>query len=177
MTHQGKSEKMDDPRKIGIEEEVTEEIIAAMTLQTLNPGRLPTLLLQLCNLSLEGRSADGFLKNCSASDVDHGQQRFLIPAADAWDHILQHLHPLEDAREGIPIRVYLKDGTYYRLLFMRKGRRRCVITHRGPPEITRWRHVCNAIGLQPGDPMKLWSLRHTRTQELCFFVAKQVIGE
>ena len=149
------------------------EITHGWTLESLEPSRLPDILLLLCNLTLLCQVA-GFSKTCSASDVSRPKNRLLIPVADATNHILEHV-PLLGNGESIPIRVYTAGGKFYRLLFKHIDDK-YIITHREvAPGMPMWIHVRDAIGLQKEDRIKLWSLRHNGTNELSFLIVKQQV--
>ena len=152
-----------------------DEINIGQVLESLNPDRAPELSFELWNLS--ELSTEPLMKNCSKSDVDPRQGRFLMPQGHVSNYIESNLHLNEDPSRGIPVRVYHTNGRhYYPLLFQQRNDDKYVITHRGFPEGTQWRDVCDAIQLQEGDPIKVWTLRHSETGELCFHIAKLVKG-
>ena len=135
-----------------------------------NPHKPPTLLFQARNLFLE--SQHPISKVLSPSDVDSNRAHrdaLLIPRNDVEQNIIPSLNANENPGHGIPIRVYDTYRGDYGLSFVKYADGKYYIIH-GPKDDDHWSDFVQEAGLQEGDYIQIWTLRHAETHQLCFVV-------
>ena len=130
-------------------------------------------MLHKLHLSCENPSR----KKLSPGDVNPliaHRNALLVPRDLATRNIIPCVNESnENPRNGIPIRVYDTYRGQYRLSFLRGNDEKYLITHGPAEEDQSWSDVVQGAGLQEGDFIKLWTLRHDETNQLCFVIERE----